>query len=443
MGIPGIVRYAKQGNLGNLLLVHRVRNQTGDVFHIRIQAIGRSHVRIASAAQVVYRIVPPDIHRTVGIFTEPVDHTLVNLRNDPVARPHNLYILRKRFVQHLQMILRAGRPVVFPVDLRAENQRPHIALRFNIILDSSCKCVQMREISGSIVEEQAELTNADAIQLVKFVKQRLEVFFRSQVNAPARMGCPDELYLGLTAQLDQFFDLRQFVIWIGISPLPIVIRIILRAVEIGVHFELPAVLHDALAVFMAPCAIKTFNEAAEFNACVVFNQQIADFAVRLIQNLAQRYQAIECGVACRTRDSDGLVCTIDGQYIAINLVNRIAGIVFSIQIGIVFTFVVMYAHEEIYLILGSHIGEGCIYAVPLQYGFRLGHRIRIQVILQDHIDAIQERQRIRTVIRVMHLRINLVAVFFTLFSRECCPHGTCYHGKRHGQAQYAAHDALE
>ena len=443
MGIPGIVRYAKQGNLGNLCLVHRVGNQTGDVCHIRIQAIGRPHMGVTCAAQIVYRIVPPDIHRAVGIFAEPVDHPLVNLRNNPVARPHNLYILRKRFVQHLQMILRAGRPVVFPVDLRAEDQRLHVALLFNIRLNTGCKCGQVCEIRRRIVEEQAELTHADAIQLVKFVKQRLEVFFRSQVNAPARMGCPDELHLGLTAQLDQFFDLRQFVIWIGISPLPIVIRIILRAVEIGVHLELSAVLHDALTVFMAPRAIKAFDEAAERNARIVFNQQIADLAVRLVQNLVQRYQAIECGVACRTRDGDGLVCTIDGQYIAINLVNRIAGIVFSIQIGIVFTFVVMYAHEEIYLILGSHFGEGGIYAVLLQYGFRLGHRIRIQVILQDHIDAIQERQGIRTVIRIMHLRINLVAVFFTLFSRECCPHGTCYHGKRHGQAQYAAHDALE
>ena len=99
--------------------------------------------------------------------------------------------------------------------------------------------------------------------------------------------------------------------------------LVLRCIDIHIHLEIAAELHQTDTIFHRPRnTIVAFDKSTVLTGCVIFDLKFAyGFFCHLVKNHFQRAQSVKCCIGVFTKDCDHIV--LDSQNICISLVKQI------------------------------------------------------------------------------------------------------------------------
>ena len=182
----------------------------------------------------------------------------------------------------------------------------------------------MRLGAVDIVHKETELAHARVVELFKLCNHLVVFRGVAQVDIQSGMDCPDKFHLGFPALFDELLELGKLRIRVEFAPFVAVVGIVLRTIDIGVHFKPLAEVHQALPVLMAPGrSVEALDEAAELGIRPVGDGELAHLLRIGGKNLVQRRHAVEDRVGTVTEKGDyARVLRRDVQQIGVLLLRQ-------------------------------------------------------------------------------------------------------------------------
>ena len=252
------------------------------------------------ACIIGYREVPPVISRALDAGVHPVEGLAGQVTTYHITRPEYIDRWIEGITEDSQ---RTGwfwiRPETGIIG-RTHHKRSHITLSLHKLLSQAVQEFRLLDwvgtLAGNIIKEDGERTHTEVVHQVELVNQVLIVFL-VPLDILSWMDSPYEIYTVATASLYEFADVLSLFLWIRQAPVrAAVIRVVLRAIEIGVHLVLSIIVDEGKTHLMRPrLAIEAFYHTTVWKIRVVVASGIRHLALchLAVYNLAQGLQAIE------------------------------------------------------------------------------------------------------------------------------------------------------
>ena len=252
------------------------------------------------ACIIGYREVPPVVSRTLDTGVHPVERLAGQVATYHITCPEYIDRWIEGITEDSQ---RTGwfwiRPETGIIG-RTHHKRSHITLSLHKLLSQAVQEFRLLDwvgtLAGNIIKEDGERTHTEVVHQVELVNQVLIVFL-VPLDILSWMDSPYEIYTVATASLYEFADVLSLFLWIRQAPVrTAVIRVVLRAIEIGVHLVLSIIVDEGKTHLMRPrLAIEAFYHTTVWKIRVVVASGIRHLALchLAVYNLAQGLQAIE------------------------------------------------------------------------------------------------------------------------------------------------------
>ena len=115
-----------------------------------------------------------------------------------------------------------------------------------------------------IVEENGELSDAEAVNRVEFLNEQIKIAGVAVVQIQPRRNGENKSDAIFVSGGDEFFQLSDFLGRIWLAPLFAVVRVVLRRVDVRVEIIPAAEFHQIRAIVESPGrAVKSLNHAAQ------------------------------------------------------------------------------------------------------------------------------------------------------------------------------------
>ena len=282
-------------------MLHRVAYEAAEILvgQVGLQTIGRT-LHDDMACIIGYREVPPVISRALDAGVHPVEGLAGQVTTYHITRPEYIDRWIEGITEDNQ---RTGwfwiRPETGIIG-RTHHERCNIALSLHKFL---CQAVQefrllhwVGTLARNIIKEDGERAHTEVVHQIELVNQVLIVFL-VPLDILSWMDSPHEIYTVAAASLNEFADVLSLFLWIRQAPVrTAVIRVVLRAIEIGVHLVLSIIVDEGKTHLMRPrLAIEAFYHTTVWKIRVVVASGIRHLALchLAVYNLAQGLQAIE------------------------------------------------------------------------------------------------------------------------------------------------------
>ena len=252
------------------------------------------------ACIIGYREVPPVISRALDAGVHPVEGLAGQVTTYHITRPEYIDRWIEGITEDSQ---RTGwfwiRPETGIIG-RTHHKRSHITLSLHKLLSQAVQEFRLLDwvgtLAGNIIKEDGERTHTEVVHQVELVNQVLIVFL-VPLDILSWMDSPYEIYTVATASLYEFADVLSLFLWIRQAPVrAAVIRVVLRAIEIGVHLVLSIIVDEGKTHLMRPrLTIEALYHTTVWKIRVVVASGIRHLALchLAVYNLAQGLQAIE------------------------------------------------------------------------------------------------------------------------------------------------------
>ena len=326
--IPGIACISEDRDLAGLRLLHRVEHDALDLRRIHARVEER---RIPAHDQVVLRIVctrpvDPHVRSAACSICKCLCKAVAYFSPDPSAGHNDLHVLRELLIIALSVVhifYRTERKGLLQVRiLLAHLSQPlcHIIEETDIVVRPRIRCVvrQDRHLSYTGFDHLLELRLDDRevflIMLLRVKPDRIVHECMERKYKPAL-----RFIARIRERFDQCLDL---LIRIKCPPLCVVLRIVLRCVEIGIQFVVSSPFHQVDPVLRGPrIPVVSFDKSAARHIRPVFDMEASDrLAVHLLHDVVQRCQSVEARVCIRAEDCDHIFLTV--QDVGIQLVEK-------------------------------------------------------------------------------------------------------------------------
>ena len=282
-------------------MLHRVAYEAAEILvgQVGLQTIGRT-LHDDMACIIGYREVPPVISRALDAGVHPVEGLAGQVTTYHITRPEYIDRWIEGITEDSQ---RTGwfwiRPETGIIG-RTHHKRSHITLSLHKLLSQAVQEFRLLDwvgtLAGNIIKEDGERTHTEVVHQVELVNQVLIVFL-VPLDILSWMDSPHEIYTVAAASLNEFADVLSLFLWIRQAPVrTAVIRVVLRAIEIGVHLVLSIIVDEGKTHLMRPrLAIEAFYHTTVWKIRVVVASGIRHLALchLAVYNLAQGLQAIE------------------------------------------------------------------------------------------------------------------------------------------------------
>ena len=252
------------------------------------------------ACIIGYREVPPVISRALDAGVHPVEGLAGQVTTYHITRPEYIDRWIEGITEDSQ---RTGwfwiRPETGIIG-RTHHERCNIALSLHKLLSQAVQEFRLLHWVGTlarnIIKEDGERAHTEVVHQIELVNQVLIVFL-VPLDILSWMDSPHEIYTVAAASLNEFADVLSLFLWIRQAPVrTAVIRVVLRAIEIGVHLVLSIIVDEGKTHLMRPrLAIEAFYHTTVWKIRVVVASGIRHLALchLAVYNLAQGLQAIE------------------------------------------------------------------------------------------------------------------------------------------------------
>ena len=265
------------------------------------------------AGIIGYREVPPVISRALDAGIHPVEGFAGQIAANHITCPENI----DRWVEGIaEDGERTGWLWIRPetgVIGRAHHERSYIALSLHKFLFEAVEkfrlLYRVGTFAGNIIEEDGERTHTEVVHQIELVNQVLIVFL-VPLDVLTRMDSPHKIHSVAATSLHEFADVLGLFLRIRQAPVrTAVIRVVLRAIEIGVHLVLSIIVDEGKTHLMRPrLTIEALYHTTVWKIRVVVASGIRHLALShlAVYNLAQGLQAIECTTLVVSHNLDTL-----------------------------------------------------------------------------------------------------------------------------------------
>ena len=215
-------------------------------------------------AEVVHRVVEPDVGVAPYLCVDPVHVGLVDHVHHGSACPHDADILVHRGAQVREV--RTARPALV-VLCGAQDEGSHVGV---LVHELAVQRVHILGLLGTlrllgtedVVEEDGKGTYTEGIHPLQLLDRALQVGL-VPLDIATRVHGPYEVHLVLCRRLGQFADALCLVGRVGLTPLVAVVGVVLGTIYIYVHLVASVEVELAQAVLVAPgVSVETLHHAA-------------------------------------------------------------------------------------------------------------------------------------------------------------------------------------
>ena len=247
--------------LARFAILHRIGHETraGDI----VEPVCPAEKNFG-AAVIVNGPVPPDKRRTLEIFGYLLHRISRDVGADSAPRPHDVNAPVELFSESFLIGMTET-----PVDVRAHDERSAAFPLVDKFFENTIADFRMKFSVGSseVVEKDGERSETRVVHPAELFEKRGVILFRTLLKTASQMDRPAEVDFISLRDLEELFEILHLLLGIRLTPLRMMVRVVLRAVNENVHIMLAHELEKRKTPLSTPrTAIVPFNNAAQWNS---------------------------------------------------------------------------------------------------------------------------------------------------------------------------------
>ena len=289
-------------------MFHRVSHKAAHLLlHFRggVQPVGAAHGK-AAAFEVVAGPVPPDERGALHALIHPLLPREGDIVHHGVACPHHGDAFIQPGTEGAQEFIICPAAVV----ARGAHDEGLVHIRmladevFQNVVRELHLALSLADFAAGVIYQHAEIPHPQVVHLLQLGAKCVQLV-AAAVFLPAhgvgRVNSPDKTHMIAVRIRNEVFQFCGFFLGVGfVAALAVVVGVVFRGVDVGVHLVAPHEAEDGAAGFKAPrCAVVAFHYAARGQVWPVYQNthgqlaQLGYFAQAFIRKyVVVRYRGI-------------------------------------------------------------------------------------------------------------------------------------------------------